>query len=128
MIHPLFRLLVSEPQMLAEHVEGYAELVAEEVGAATERLKRRVLLHAVSVVAILVAVLLASMALLLWAAIPLENMRAPWVLLAAPTAPALLAAWAHFAAQARSPNSDGLSAIREQLAADAAMLKSVTQP
>lgn len=128
MIHPLFRLLVSEPQMLAEHVEGYAELVAEEVGAATERVKRRVLLHAVSVVAILVALLMASMALLLWAAIPTENMRAPWVLLIAPAAPALVAVWAQVAARSRSSDSKGMTAIREQFAADAAMLKSVTEP
>ena len=34
MIHPLFRLIASEPQMLADHVEAYSELVGEEVGNA----------------------------------------------------------------------------------------------
>ncbi|HEV7913516.1 MAG TPA: hypothetical protein VGP22_07095 [Albitalea sp.] len=128
MIHPLFRLIASEPQMLAEHVEAYAEMVSEEVGAVATRMKRRMLLHALSLFGIAVAVVLAGVAVMLWAAVPTENMRAPWVLLLAPAAPALLAAWCHVSAKAGKDEVHGMKAIREQLAADAAMLRSVGAP
>ena len=125
MIHPLFRLLVSEPQMLADHVEAYTELVSEEMGAVTAQWKRRALLHAVSVGCAAVAVMLVGMGLMLWAAIPPENMNAPWALAIIPAVPLVMAVWAHFAAKAPVAEH-GLKTIREQLAADAAMLRSVT--
>lgn len=127
MIHPLFRLLVSEPQMLADHVEAYSELVAEEVGAVTTQWKKRAVLHAVSVASISLAAILVGVALLLWAAIPIDAMNAPWGLIAVPGVFIVLAVWAHFAA--RAPVAErGFKAIREQLAADAAMLRSVSAP
>ena len=127
MIHPVFRLLVSEPQMLSDHLEAYAELVGDEVGAVTQQLKRRALLHALSLLGLLIAAVMAGVALLLWGAIPPENMNAPWALLVAPLVPAALGLWAHFAAKA-PVEPRGLAAIREQLAADAAMLRSVGAP
>ena len=42
-IHPLLRLLVTEPQLLADHVEAYAVLVDEEIANvvfATPRVRR----------------------------------------------------------------------------------------
>jgi hypothetical protein len=127
MIHPVFRLLVSEPQMLSDHLEAYAELVGEEVGAVAQQLKRRMLLHALSLLGVFVAAVLAGVSLLLWGAIPPENMNAPWALFAAPIVPAALGLWAHFAAKA-PVEPRGMQAIREQLAADAAMLRSVGAP
>jgi hypothetical protein len=128
MIHPLFRLLVSEPQMLAEHVEAYAELVTEEAGAVAKRIKRKMMLHAVSLLAAFLTLILASMGVMLWAAVPAESMRAPWALLLVPAATALIAVGAHMAAASHAGEERGLKAIREQFAADAAMLRSVTQP
>jgi hypothetical protein len=127
MIHPLFKLLVSEPQLLAEHVEAYAQLASEEAGAVAKRIKRKLLLHALSVFAIFVALVLASVGVMLWAALPAENMRAPWALLAVPAIPLLFAVWAHFSARSTKDEERGLKAIREQFAADAAMLRSVTE-
>jgi hypothetical protein len=115
MIHPLFRLIVSDPQLLADHVEAYSELIAEEVGAVTTHWKKRAALHAVSLACTVVTVVLAGVAVMLWAVVP------------APGIPFVLAVWAHFAAKA--PETEhGFKAIREQLAADAAMLRSVTAP
>ena len=125
MIHPLFRLLVSEPQMLADHVEAYSELVSEEMGAVAAQWKRRAILHGVSLACAGLAVMLIGMGLMLWAAVPIENMNSPWALVIIPAIPVIMAAWAHFAAKA-PPSEHGLKTIREQLAADAAMLRSVT--
>jgi hypothetical protein len=126
MIHPLFRLIASEPQMLADHVEAYSELVAEEVGAVTSQWKRRAALQALSLCGIVVAAMLIGVALMLWAVVPVDSMTAPWMLIAAPAIPVVLALWAHWAARAPAAQEHGFKAIREQLAADAAMLRSVS--
>jgi hypothetical protein len=125
MIHPLFRLIVSDPQLLADHVEAYSELVAEEVGAVTAQWKKRTALHVVSLACLFVAVVLAGVAVMLWAVVPVGNMNQPWALFAAPCIPLILGVWSHFAAKAPVAEH-GFKAIREQLAADAAMLRSVT--
>lgn len=125
MIHPLFRLIVSDPQLLAEHVEAYSELVAEEVGAVTAQWKKRAMLQAVSLACMFLTVVLAGVGVMLWAVVPVENMNSPWALVAAPCIPLVLALWSHLAARAPAAEH-GFKAIREQLAADAAMLRSVT--
>lgn len=125
MIHPLFRLLVSEPQLLAEHVEAYSELVAAEVGAVTSQLKRRALLHGLSAGLLVIALLFIGFAVMLWAAIPPENMNHPWALWATPGIPLVMVVWAHFAAKAPVAEH-GVETIRGQMAADAAMLRSVS--
>jgi uncharacterized membrane protein YqjE len=127
MIHPLFRLLISEPQMLADHLAAYSELVAEEIGTVTTQWKRRAALHALSLVGVIVSAVLIGMALLLWAAVPIERMNAPWALIVVPAVFLALTAWAHVAARAPARDT-GFHAVREQLAADAAMLHSVTAP
>lgn len=125
MIHPLFRLLVSEPQLLAEHVEAYSELVAAEIGAVTTQLKRRAILHGLSVGLLVIGVFFTGIAVMLWAAVPADTMNHPIVLWATPAIPLVMAVWAHFAA--RAPVAEhGTQSIREQLAADAAMLRSVS--
>lgn len=124
MIHPVFRLLVSEPQLLAEHVEAYSELVAAEVGAVTTQWKRRALLHGLSAGLGLMGLLFAGVAIMLWAAVPIDSMNHPWALFAVPAIPLVMAVWAHFAA--RAPVAEhGTQTLREQFAADAAMLRSV---
>jgi hypothetical protein len=125
MIHPLFRLLVSEPQMLADHVEAYAELVTEEAGAVAQGVKRRMLLHAASLVGIVLGVLFGAVALMIWAAAPDDTMRAPWVLWAVPGVPLIAGIACHFLARKPAEESRGMKVIREQLAADAEMLRSV---
>jgi hypothetical protein len=125
MIHPLFRLLVSEPQMLADHVEAYAELVTEEAGAVAQSVKRRMLLHAASLVGVVLGVLFGAVALMIWAAAPDDTMRAPWVLWAVPGVPLIAGIACHFMARKPAEESRGMKVIREQLAADAEMLRSV---
>ena len=127
MIHPLLRLLVSEPRMLAEHAEAYAELVSEEAGAVAQRMKRNMILHAVSALAFFLALILACMGLMLWAALPVAEMRSAWGVIAVPTVALLIGVAAHVAARSRAGEERGIKVIREQLAADAAMLRSVTE-
>jgi hypothetical protein len=127
MIHPLFRLLVSEPQMLAEHAEAYAELVSEEAGAVAQRMKRKMILHVVSALSLLLGLILACTGLMLWAALPAADMRSPWGVIAVPAIALVIGVVTHFAARSRAGEERGIKVIREQLAADAAMLRGVTQ-
>ncbi len=114
--------------MLAEHAEAYAELVSEEAGAVAQRMKRKMILHAVSALAFFLALVLACMGLMLWAALPVQDMRAPWGLIAVPAVALLVGLVAQVAAHSSTGEGRGMKVIREQLAADAAMLRSVTEP
>ena len=44
MIHPVFQLIASRPQLLAEHAAGYGELLSAEVSRVKSAWQRRVLL------------------------------------------------------------------------------------
>lgn len=126
MIHPLLRLVATQPQLLAEHAEAYAGLIGDEVGRVTSGWKRRIALKAVALCLAGVALVLGGVAVMLWAAVPPATAQAPWALFAAPALPALVALLCLLGA--REPASDGLAALRAQLAADVAMLRKVTAP
>jgi hypothetical protein len=127
MIHPLFRLIASEPQMLADHVEAYSDLVSEEVASAAAKWKRQAISAAIIVVCAIVTAVLAGVSVMLWAVTPPDNIHSPWLLFIAPLIPALVAVWAWFSAKS-GDDGQGFAAIKAQLAADAAMLRSVSQP
>lgn len=125
MLHALFRLIASQPQMLAEHAEGYADLIAQEMQAARARWKRSLMLGAVGGLSALVAVLMLGVALMLWAVTPDASLRAPWLLWVVPAVPALVAIGC-FSALSAQAKGQGFATLREQLAADAAMLREVS--
>jgi hypothetical protein len=125
MIHPLFRLIASHPQLVTDHVEAYTDLMAEDIGAATAALKRRMVLLAVSLCGAVAAAGLAGTAVLLWAALPEDSIHAPWALWVVPAIPAVVALWAALGAQA-GKGAGSFQSVRSQLAADAAMLREVS--
>lgn len=125
-IHPLFRLIASRPQMIADHVEAYSELVADEVSSATLALKNRVLLTAVGLACGAVALVLAGVAVMLWAVIPVNAMNVAWALIVVPSLPGVACAVC-FVAIRRAAVGNGFKTLREQFAADAAMLREVSE-
>jgi len=124
MIHPLLRLIATQPQLLADHAEAYAGLVGEEMGKAAAVWKRRAALNAVALCMAGVCVVLIGVAVMLWGVSPDGTMRAGWVLIVAPAAPALIAliAWL----MARSDVSDSFVDLKQQVAADLSMLREVS--
>lgn len=124
MIHPLLRLIATQPQLLADHAESYAGLVGEELGKTTAVWKRRVLLSAVALCLVGVAAVLGGVALMLWAVIPAANIQAPWALFAAPAVPTVVALWCAY--QSRREAGDGFSDLKQQIAADLVMLREVS--
>lgn len=122
MLHPLLHLVATQPQLLAEHAEAYAEMVAAQVGAVSVAWKRRAVLNAVALCSLGVAAVLAGVALMLWAVIPPVDIHAPWALVAGPLLPALAAVACLVAARGRDEGS-AFGALREQIHADIVMLR-----
>ena len=91
-LHPLLRLAVDEPQLMAEHMAAYAGLVIEEGGQALERSQRRYARQALGGIALVVGGTLVGVALMLWAALPAASLPFPWVLVVVPALPLVAAA------------------------------------
>ena len=123
-LHPLFHLIATKPQLLADHVEAYAELVVDEVRGTTTVLKWQVILYAVALVCTGVAVALAGVALMLWAVIPPADIQAPWALVAGPLIPLVAAAICLLVARAQV-HRNSFDSLREQISADVSMLREV---
>ena len=121
-MHPLIRLIATEPQLLADHAEAYASLVSAELGSASSAFKRRAVLGAVALCFVGVAAVLGGVALMFWAVIPMTASAEPWVLIAAPVVPAVLAIVCLMAARS-SVDAGRFENVRSQVKADMAMLR-----
>lgn len=123
-MHPLLRLIATHPQLLVDHVEAYADLLVEEIGHVSNTWKRRTLLQAVALCSVGVAAMLAGVAMMLWAVVPLAEMPTPWALVAAPLLPIATAIGCWVAAhQLASKNFDNL---RQQIKVDMGLLREVS--
>lgn len=122
MIHPLFRLAAAEPQMVADHLGGYAELLGDELRTFGSGWTRSLLLHFAALGLLAVGVGLGGVALIVWAATPVEALHTPWVLVAVPVVPLLAAGGCALAARSGAP-AQGFAALRRQLAEDGRLLR-----
>ncbi|HSW04630.1 hypothetical protein [Aquabacterium sp.] len=126
MIHPLFRLLATQPEVLAEHLGAYAQLASAEVSEAALAVRARAVFMMAMVLFILLGLGLGGVALLLLAALPISVMPAPWLLAVVPLTPLALAVGCWAALQQR-PLARSFAQLREQMAADAALLREAGQ-
>jgi hypothetical protein len=121
-MHPLLRLIVSRPQLLADHAQAYADLAAAEFAAASVLWRRRALLNAVAACSLGIAVGLAGVAVMLWSVLPGAPPEALWTLIAVPLGPLLVAVGCLVAARTGS-NGAVFGGMRGQLLADLALLR-----
>lgn len=124
MIHPLLRLIATQPHLLVDHAEAYAELASEEFGKTANLWKRRVALTVVALFMVGVATVLAGVALMLWAVVPSAGIHAPWALVAGPLVPALIAAVCLIKARQHPPST--FDALKRQIRADLLMVREVS--
>jgi hypothetical protein len=122
MIHPLFKLVVTRPELLADHVAAYGHLVAVQASEAAVQLRVRALLLGGVLIGCGVGLGLGGIALLLAAALPTSQMPMPWLLAAVPLLPLAAAGVCAIVLQ-RRPEAWSLQTLREQFAADAALLQ-----
>lgn len=121
-MHPLLHLIVKQPQLLSEHAEAYVELFGEELGMATTQWKRRATLSAIGAFSASVGIVLAGVALMLWAVVPADTMNSPWALLVVPLVP-VAAAVACFVMARQRPETQAFDNMRRQLREDVAMFR-----
>jgi hypothetical protein len=127
MLHPVFRLAASQPQLLAEHAAGYAGLLAEEVASSGAHIKRRITLQIVGLLSLMVASILGGVAVLLWASLPPASLQQPWLLWFTPLIPAALGIFAIVLAKNHEA-PPAFATLREQFAQDASLLRRTTAP
>jgi hypothetical protein len=127
MIHPLLRLIATEPQILGDHVEAYAELVGDEVKKTSSAWSLRIALYLAALALGCVALVLAGVAVMLWAALPPSGFQVPWLLVAVPAA-GFVAAIVCVLLARRNPVENAFDNVKKQLSADMAMLREVSAP
>lgn len=123
----LLQLISTQPQLLADHAGAYVDLLAAEIDALSASLRRQALLNAVALCGLGTGIVLAGVALMLWAVVPAAEIHAPWALLVAPLLP--LAAAAVCLVMARTgTGTEAFDQLRQQLAADLLMLREAGAP
>jgi uncharacterized membrane protein YqjE len=125
MIHPLVRLIATQPHLVAEHLGGYFELIGTEAQRAKMQLMLQLLWTGLALACVGVAAVLAGVALMLWAITPDLSTRAAWTLAAAPGIPALVAVIAGLLAR-RPAAEKAFASIQKQMASDMRMLDEVS--
>lgn len=126
MVHPVIHLLASRPELFADHVAGYGQLVAAQVTDAAAGWRQRALLGLAALLALVASFGLAGMALLLAAAVPVDEMPMPWLLIAVPATGMLVAVVCGLMAR-RPLASLSLEPLRAQMAADKALLRELEE-
>jgi hypothetical protein len=127
MIHPLLRLIATEPQILGDHVEAYAELVGDEVKKTSSAWSLRIALYLAALALGCVALVLAGVAVMLWATLPPSGFQVPWLLVAVPVV-GFVAAIVCVLLARRNPVENAFDNVKRQLSADMAMLREVSAP
>ncbi len=127
MLHPVFRLAASQPQLLAEHAAGYAGLLAEELTSSGAHIKKRIALQIVGLLCLMVASILSGVAVLLWASSPPASLQQPWLLWFTPLVPAALGILVIMLAKNHKA-PPAFATLREQFAQDASLLRRTTAP
>jgi uncharacterized membrane protein YqjE len=127
MMPPLLRLLLSQPGLLADHADAYAELLGAELAVASRAYKRTGLIRGAQLCCCAVAAALAGGALMLWAVTPEPTARALWIFWMTPGLPLLGALGCQWALRTRS-DERLFDSVRRQLKADMAMLNEASAP
>lgn len=118
MVHPIFSVLVSRPELVVDHVTGYAALVQQEASSVGRQVLRRAVAWGVAAVSVIVFLVLAGVAVML--GVMQGNFH--WVLVLTPGVALVLAVAALSAARKPLP-AQVFSELRGQLEADAQALR-----
>ena len=126
-MHPLLRLVMTQPALLGAHAQGYAELLGIELATWQRAMCRRLAWAAAAAVCAAVALVLAGVALLLYATLPGLPGNALWVCVATPALPLAVALLCLLPLR-EAADTAAFALTREQLRADLHMLQEVGSP
>jgi peptidoglycan/LPS O-acetylase OafA/YrhL len=120
MIHPIFSVLISRPELVVDHVSGYAALMREEASTVGTEVAKRAIAWAIAAVALMVFLVLAGVAAMLG----VLHGTFHWILVVAPGLPLALAVAAWNVARRRLPEK-AFTELKAQLDADAQVLRTL---
>lgn len=116
MFHPIFSVIFSRPDLVAEHLSGYAGLVREEARDVGMEVAKRAIAGAIAAVCLLVFLVLAGVAAMLWAITGFH-----WMLVITPAVFLAVAVAAALQARKKLPHA-AFGELRSQISADAQTL------
>jgi len=120
MVHPIFSVLITRPELVMDHVAGYAALVQDEASTVGVQVARRAAAWGAAVIGLLVFLILAGVACMFGAI----SGEFHWALVVVPAVP-LVVAIAGFV-MAREPlPAKAFAELRAQLDADTQALRTI---
>lgn len=118
LVHPIFKVLVRRPELMVDHLSGYAALAHQEASSLGAQVLRRAIAWGVAAVAFIVFLMLAGVAAMLG----FMHEQFHWVLVIAPAIALALALVAMSIARKSLP-TQAFVELRGQLEADAQALR-----
>ena len=119
MLHPIFSVLVSKPELVMDHVAGYAALVRDEASSVGLELAKRAIAWGVTLFGFLVFLILAGVAAMLGAIHEFH-----WMLVIAPAIALAISVAGFSVARKRLPEK-AFTELKAQLDADAEALRAI---
>lgn len=119
MIHPIFSVLIKRPELVMDHVAGYAALVQEEASSVGLELVKRAIAWGIAVLGLITFLVLAGVAVMLGAVHEFH-----WALVLAPAVALAVAIIAFGIARQQLPGK-AFAELKAQLDADAQALRTI---
>lgn len=119
MVHPIFSVLITKPELVMEHVAGYAALMREEASSVGLEVAKRVIAWGVTLFAFLVFLILAGVGAMLGAIHGFYGM-----LVIAPAIALAISIAGFLVARQRLPEK-AFTELKAQLDADAQVLRAI---
>lgn len=120
MLHPILSVLVTKPELVMDHVSGYAALVRDEASTAGVAMAKRAVAWGVALFGMLVFLVLAGAAAMLAAL----HEQFHWSLVVVPAIPLAVAVAGFLAARKPLP-AKAFTELKAQLDADAELLRAI---
>lgn len=120
MLHPIFSVLIRKPELVMDHVAGYASLMREEATTVGTEVAKRAIAGGVAVMSFVIFLVLAGVAAML--GVLLERFH--WILLLVPATALAVAVVAFMQARQKLPQG-AFTELRSQLDADAQTLRTM---
>ena len=115
-INSVVRLIFTHHALLIEHAKAYGALVSERIAFKVKSLKYSVVFALLMLFFGSMAMILGSVGLMLWAALPAGNFRSPWALIFVPLIPGVIAVWCGWMLRTRDVNV--FDDLKQQVAED----------
>ena len=120
MVHPIFSVLITKPELVMEHVAGYASLVRDEASSVGIEVAKRAVAWAVTLITFLVFLILAGVAAMMAAV----DEQFHWAFVIVPAIALAISLAAFSVARKRQPEQ-AFTERKAQLDADAQAVRAI---